>query len=183
MSYPSSKPVLSNHFIAFVSAGSRNCTNVPPGRDLASDNLLHQANDWVLLSDSVISKLVLLGSTEIRTLRPDVLYSHSREVEFWLGLTACLEDRFSVSNQRKQQRCAELARQCELSCWRVHSYGVEVGVRRSIPSPLRLCLKVLGSKWRKTKALGRTCNRVAVRSNYLLWVKRNHVTFREDKLC
>ena len=184
MSGPSSKPVPSNHFIAFVSAGSRNCTNVPPRRDLASENLLHQATDCVLLSDSVISKLVLPSSIEISTLRPDVvLYSHSRKVVFWLELTVCLEDRFSVSNQRKHHRYAELATQCELSGWRVHSYAVEVGVLGFIPSSLRSCLKVVGFKWNKIKTLARTCSRVAVRSNYLLWVKRNQVTFREGKLC
>ena len=99
-----------------MSAGSASCTNVPPLRDHASDNLLHQATDWVLLSDSVTSQLVFPSSIAIATLRPDVvLYSRSRKVEFWLELTVCLEDRFSVGNQRKQQRYAELARQCELS--------------------------------------------------------------------
>ena len=147
MSGPSSKSVPSNHFIAFVSAGSTNCTNVPPRRDLASNNLLHQATDWVLLSDSVTSRLVFPSSIAITTLRPDVvLYSRSRKVVFWLELTVCLEDRFSVSNQRKQQHYAELARQCELSGWRVYSYAVEVGVRGFIPSSFRSCLKVLGFK-------------------------------------
>ena len=89
---------------------------MPPRRVLASDNLLHQATDWVLLSDSVTSQLVFPSSIAIATLRTDVvLYSRSRKVELWLELTACLEDRFSVGNQRKQQRYAELARQCELS--------------------------------------------------------------------
>ena len=86
-----------------------------------------------------------------------------------------------ISN--KQWRCAELARQCELSGWRAYSYAVEVGVRGFIPSSLRSCLKVLGFQWSKIKALARTCSRVAVRSSYLLWVKRNQVTFHEDKLC
>ena len=53
----------------------------------------------------------------------------------------CLEDRFIVSNQRKQQRYAELAIQCELSGWRVHSYALDVGVRGFTPSSLRSCLK------------------------------------------
>ena len=187
MSGPSSKPVYSNHFIAFVSVGSASCTNVPPRRVLASDNLLHQATDWVLLSDSVTSQLVFPSSIAIATLWPDVvLYSRSRKVEFWLELTVCLEDRFSVSNQRKQQRYAELARQCELSgclvgkC--IHMLLKLVYVA-SFLRPMVLVLLVLGFKWNKIKALARTCSRVAVRSSYLLWVKRNQVTFREDKLC
>ena len=183
MSGPSSKPVHSNHFIAFVSAGSASCTNVPPRRDHASDNLLHQATDWVSLSDSVTSQLVFPSSIAIATLRPDVvLYSRSRKVE----LTVCLEDRFSVSNQRKQQRYAELARKCELSgclvgeC--IHMLLKLVYVALFL-RPMVLVLLVLGFKWNKIKALARTCSRVAVRSSYLLWVKRNRVTFREDKLC
>ena len=166
-----------------MSAGSRNCTNVPPRRDLASDNLLHQATDWVLLSASITSRLVFPSSIAITTLRHDVvLCSRSRKVVFWLDLTVCLEDRFSASNQRKQQRYAELARQGELSGWRVYSYAVEVGVRGFISSSFRSCLKALVFKWNKIKALARTCSRVAVRSSYLLWVKRNQVTFRENKL-
>ena len=112
-----------------------------------------------------------------------MLYSHSRKVVLWLELAVCLEDRISVSNQHKQHRYAELARKCELSGWRVHSYAVEVGVRGFTPSSLRSCLKVVGFKLSKIKALARICSRVAVRSNYLLWVKRNQVTFREEKLC
>ena len=149
-------------FIAFVSAGSASSTNVPPRRDLASDNLLHQATDWALLSDSVTSQLVFHSSIAIATLRPDVvLYSRSRKVELWLELTVCLEDRFSISNQRKQQRYAELARQCELSgclvgeC--IHMLLKLVYVA-SFLRPMVLVLLVLGFKWNKIKALARTCS-------------------------
>ena len=37
-------------------------------------------------------------------------------------------------SHHEQQHSAKLARQCEMSVWKVSSYAVEIGVRYFIPS-------------------------------------------------
>ena len=61
-----------------------------------------------------------------------------------MELTVCAEDRFSVSNSRKDRQYADLADQSRANGWQFVSLSVEVGVRGFIMDSLRRTLKALG---------------------------------------
>ncbi|XP_065177134.1 uncharacterized protein LOC135806900 [Sycon ciliatum] len=112
-------------FISFCKAGEKP-VRVQPRRKLVTTDLLSAASDWKLLVDSVSAKISFPSCVALTTLRPDiVLYSTSRRIVFWMELTVCAEDRFSVSNSRKDRRYADLADQCRANGWQVVSFSVE----------------------------------------------------------
>ena len=99
-------------FISFCKAGEKP-VRFQPRWKLVTTDLLSAASDWKLLDDSVSAKISFPRCVALTTLRPDiVLYSTSRRIVFWMELTVCAEDRFCVSNSRKDRRYADLADQC-----------------------------------------------------------------------
>ena len=167
--------------ISFVPAGDSHKSKVAPRQRLTSQNILAVTSDWVLLHDSASTPLFFPSAILVTTLRPDiVLYSTSRKKVIWVELTVCLEDRFSASNVKKERRYAGLAQRCEAAGWEVHPYSIEMGVRGFVPRSLRICLRELGFAHSSVQKICRTCSRVAVRSSYILWVKRGCVTFAEE---
>ena len=72
-----------------------------------------------------------------------------------MELTVCAEDRFSVSNSRKDRRYADLANQCRANEWQFVSLSVEVGVHGFITGSLRRTLKAFGFSNRRIEFI---CN-------------------------
>ena len=84
-------------FISFCKAGEKP-VRVQPRQIWFPPDLLSAASDWKYLVDSVSAKISFRSCVARTTLRPDiVLYSTSRRIVFWMELTVCAEDRFSVS--------------------------------------------------------------------------------------
>ncbi|XP_065191376.1 uncharacterized protein LOC135822521 isoform X1 [Sycon ciliatum] len=169
-------------FISFCKAGEKP-VRVQPRRKLVTTDLLSAASDWKLLVDSVSAKISFPSCVALTTLRPDiVLYSTSRRIVFWMELTVCAEDRFSVSNSRKDRRYADLADQCRANGWQVVSFSVEVGVRGFIPDSLRRALKALGFSNRRIKFICNLCSKTSLRSSYIIWLRRQQKHWSEDPL-
>ena len=169
-------------FISFCKAGEKP-VRVQPRRKLVTTDLLSAASDWKLLVDSVNAKISFPSCVALTTLRPDiVLYSTSRRIVFWMELTVCAEDRFSVSNSRKDRRYADLADQCRANGWQVVSFSVEVGVRGFIPDSLRRALKALGFSDRRIKFICNLCSKTSLRSSYIIWLRRQQKHWSEDPL-
>ena len=173
-----------SNFISFCKAGTRPAPVQTARRALVSADLLSASVDWILLVDSAERKISFPSCIAPTTLRPDlILYSRSSRIVFWMELTVCAEDRFSASNVRKAKRYADLAEQCRANGWQVFQFAVEVGVRGFIPNSLRLALRTLGFSNRKIKSVCGLCSRVAVRSSYIIWLRRGVRCWSEGPLC
>ena len=84
-------------FISFCKAGEKP-VRVQPRQIWFPPDLLSAASDWKRLVDSVSAKISFPSCVARTTLRPDIVqYSTSRRIVFWMELTVCAEDRFSVS--------------------------------------------------------------------------------------
>ena len=172
-----------SNFISFCKAGTRPAPVQTARRALVSADLLSASVDWILLVDSAERKISFPSCIAPTTLRPDlILYSRSSRIVFWMELTVCAEDRFSASNVRKAKRYADLAEQCRANGWQVFQFAVEVGVRGFIPNSLRLALRTLGFSNRKIKSVCGLCSRVAVRSSYIIWLRRGVRCWSEGPL-
>ena len=170
-------------FITFCKGGSKKHQPSAHTQGLVTSAILSAASDWTLLVDSNTDKVTFPTHIAPTTLRPDIiLYSTSRHVVFWLELTVCLEDRFSANSARKIQRYASLAQKCEDNGWTVRDFAVEVGVRGFIPHSLKAALRSLGLHHSEVKRVCRLCSRVAVRSSYVLWLRRRVLDFAESPL-
>ena len=151
-------------FISFCKAGEKP-VRVQPRQIWFPPDLLSAASDWKRLVDSVSAKISFPSCVARTTLTPDiVLYSTSRRIVFWMELTVCAEDRFSVSNSRKDRRYADLADQCRANECQFVSLSVEMGVRGFITD----------SFWRTLKALGFSNRRIEFISN--LFTNKNLYT-------
>ena len=184
-SAPGTAPVAHSNFISFQKAGSRPTpTNLRlPRRELVSADLLSSAADWELLVDSAERKISFPSCIAATTLRPDlVLYSRSSRIVFWMELTVCEEDRFGASNSRKTKRYEDLREQCVVNGWQVFPFSVEVSVRGVIPQSMRIALKTLGLSNNKIKLVCGLCSMVALRSSYVIWIRRREKNWSESPL-
>ena len=186
--------ILKRHFLKFWESVLRELTNsskdvpyihlVPEGaprlpdrqrqrRPLLSNDALRCANDWQFLFDVDGGYNVFPIEIAASAQRPDiVIFSLSLRKVLLIELTVPLEDRVATAHSIKISRYQNLISACESNGFRTVYFAVEVGSRGFVARSLLACLRQLGFPPSWTRKVRNECSRVALRSSYILYLRR-----------
>ncbi len=164
-------------FIRFRSEGAHTTlpsTTQRTRRPLFFGDALRCASDWQFLFDVDGGYSIFPPSIAVTTQRPDaVLFSSNLRVVILLELTVPLEDRVAAAHTIKANRYANLLATCESNGWHTAYFPFEVGSRGFVAHSLSTCLHQLGFPNWRAKKVRRECSRVALRSSYVLYLRRS----------
>lgn len=164
-------------FIRLVPEGAKVPVPLPPARrtrrPLPYQDALRCALDWDFLFDLGPGS-VFPPEIAATLQRPDiVIFSRSLRQVILVELTVPLEDRVSAAHERKKDRYAPLLATCESNGWHASHFPIEVGCRGFVAFSLTRCLRDLGFPGYWAKRVRNECSRVAMRSSYILYLRRS----------
>ena len=157
--------------IAFVSVGSAAAVN--KHSQPLSKSLLKAANDWQLLIDFDICRMLFPVTIVATDLRPDVVVWSACTKTVILGeLTCPAEENFDNANARKMDRYAELCEQIRLAGWTVHLRTFEAGARGFVSNRTSRFLRELGLSSTEARQACKDISLVTARCSYGIYLLR-----------
>ena len=155
--------------IKFVKAGQ-------PARSGKSpiQGLLHQAGDWVMLSD-FNSSLVFPVHIAITSHRPDiVIYSDSLRMVLLIELTCPCEENFSDRHLDKNNKYINLCDLIEANGWICKFFAIEVGARGYCSRSVGTFLKAAGFPPKLSKKLQSDVAFASMKASFKIWLARDN---------
>jgi hypothetical protein len=160
----------------------------PARRPLASEGILHTANDWQFAVDlDSFSQHTIPESILVTSQRPDiVIYSVSTKRIVLIELTVPWEDNITAAAARKVSRYAQqqkdkhtgrtspsLVENLVAAGWQTDLFTIEIGCRGYCGASLRNCLKALGMGKQEANNIRKKAGDTAKRCSYIIYCKRN----------
>ena len=162
-------------FIKFVKEGKQ------PGRreTVSKSGILFTATDWVLAYDSPQEPLVIPHHIAQTSLRPDIiLYSNNTKQILMLELTVPMEDNIVQRHLDKENKYARLIDDIELSKWKGHIFGIEIGSRGYVAKSFGFAMTKLGLKQNIIGKLKKAVSLICMRCSYSIYLSRKNETWR-----
>lgn len=158
--------------IPFVSAGKSRTTVKEPNQPFGK-SLLKAANDWQLLVDFDICRMLFPVSIVATSERPDVVLWSTRTKTVILGeLTCPAEENFSKANARKTDRYTILGEQIRKAGWTVFLRTFEAGARGFVSHRFPRFLRELGLSSTEARQACKDISLVTARCSYGIYLMR-----------